>query len=66
VLRSNLEFYKGVVCLGLGIPKELFTATFAASRVFGWLAHIVEQRASNRLIRPSAHYIGAPPRQAAG
>jgi citrate synthase len=64
VLRANLEFYKGVVCLGLGIPKELFTATFAASRVFGWLAHIVEQRANNRLIRPSAHYVGAPPRQA--
>ncbi len=61
-LRANMEFYKGVVCLGLGIPKELFTATFAASRVFGWLAHIVEQRADNRLIRPSAHYVGEPPR----
>ena len=61
-LRANMEFYKGVVCLGLGIPKELFTATFAASRVFGWLAHIVEQRADNRLIRPSAHYVGTPPR----
>jgi len=61
-LRANLEFYKGVVCLALGIPKELFTANFAASRAFGWLAHGVEQRADNRLIRPSAHYIGAPPR----
>ncbi|HEU4625335.1 MAG TPA: citrate/2-methylcitrate synthase [Steroidobacteraceae bacterium] len=60
-LRANLEFYKGVVCLGLGIPKELFTATFAASRVFGWVAHIVEQRADNRIIRPSAHYIGPAP-----
>ncbi len=60
-LRANLEFYKGVVCLGLGIPKELFTATFAASRVFGWVAHIVEQRADNRLIRPSAHYVGPAP-----
>jgi citrate synthase len=62
-LRANLEFYKGIVCLGLGIPKELFTATFVASRVFGWTAHIVEQRADNRLIRPSAHYIGSPPRE---
>ena len=62
VLRANMEFYKGIVCLGLGIPKELFTATFAASRAFGWLAHIVEQRADNRLIRPSAHYVGAAPR----
>jgi citrate synthase len=60
-LRANLEFYKGVVYLGLGIPKELFTATFAASRVFGWLAHVVEQRADNRIIRPTAHYIGPAP-----
>jgi citrate synthase len=60
-LHANLEFYKGVVCLGLGIPKELFTATFAASRIFGWLAHVVEQRADNRIIRPSAHYIGPAP-----
>lgn len=64
-LRANMEFYKGIVCLGLGIPKELFTATFAASRVFGWTAHICEQRADNRLIRPSAHYVGLPPRELA-
>jgi citrate synthase len=62
-LRANMEFYKGIVCLGLGIPKELFTATFAASRVFGWTAHIGEQHADNRLIRPSAHYVGSPPRE---
>jgi len=62
-LRANMEFYKGIVCLGLGIPKELFTATFAAARVFGWSAHIGEQRADNRLIRPSAHYVGTPPRE---
>jgi citrate synthase len=61
-LRANMEFYKGIVCLGLGIPKELFTATFAAARVFGWTAHIVEQHADNRLIRPSAQYVGPPPR----
>ncbi len=64
-LRANLEFYKGVVCLGVGIPKELFTATFAASRAFGWAAHIVEQRKDNRLIRPSAHYAGPAPRELA-
>ena len=62
-LRANLEFYKGIVCLSLGIPKEFFTATFAASRVFGWIAHIVEQRKDNRIIRPTAHYIGPAPRQ---
>jgi len=61
-LRANMEFYKGVVCLALGIPKEFFTSTFAASRMFGWLAHIVEQRKDNRIIRPSAHYVGPPPR----
>jgi citrate synthase len=65
VLRANLEFYKGVVCLALGVPKEFFTTTFAASRVFGWLAHIVEQRQDNRLIRPSAHYIGPQPSEGA-
>lgn len=61
-LRANLEFYKGVVYLALGIPKELFTASFAASRVFGWIAHVMEQRHDNRIIRPAAHYVGPAPR----
>jgi citrate synthase len=61
-LRANLEFYKGVVYLALGLPKEFFTATFAIARVFGWSAHLVEQRSDNRIVRPAAHYIGAPPR----
>ena len=60
-LRANMEFYKGVLCLSLGITKEYFTATFAASRAFGWVAHIVEQRQDNRIIRPSAEYIGPAP-----
>jgi citrate synthase len=57
-LRANLEFYKGVVYLALGIPKEFFTASFAAARVFGWIAHVMEQRQDNRIIRPSARYVG--------
>ncbi len=61
-LRANLEFYKGVVYLALGLPKEFFTATFAIARVFGWSAHIVEQRQDNRIVRPAANYIGPPPR----
>jgi citrate synthase len=61
-LRANLEFYKGVVYLALGLPKEFFTATFAMARVFGWSAHIVEQRKDNRIVRPSANYIGPAPR----
>ncbi len=60
-LRANLEFYKGIVYLGLGLPKEFFTATFAIARVFGWSAHIVEQRKDNRIVRPSANYIGPAP-----
>ena len=51
-LKANLEFYKGVVYLALDIPKELFAACFAAARIFGWVAHVVEQRQDNRLIRP--------------
>ena len=61
-LRANLEFYKGVVYLALGIPKEFFTASFAAARVFGWIAHVMEQRQDNRIIRPTAHYVGPAPR----
>jgi citrate synthase len=60
-LRANLEFYKGVVYLSLGLPKEFFTATFAIARIFGWSAHIVEQRKDNRIVRPSANYIGPAP-----
>jgi citrate synthase len=60
-LRANLEFYKGIVYLALGLPKEFFTATFAAARIFGWSAHIVEQRKDNRIVRPSANYIGPAP-----
>jgi len=61
-LRANLEFYKGVVYLALGLPKDFFTATFAIARIFGWSAHIVEQRKDNRIVRPSANYIGPSPR----
>ncbi len=60
-LRANLEFYKGVVYLALGLPKDFFTATFAAARIFGWSAHIVEQRKDNRIVRPSANYVGPAP-----
>jgi len=65
-LRANMEFYKGVLCLALGIDKEFFTATFAAARMFGWVAHIVEQRKDNRIIRPAVHYVGPPPRAMPG
>ena len=62
-LYTNVEFYAGIVMDRCGIPRELFTPTFAASRVIGWCAHILEQAADNRLIRPSAQYVGPPPPQ---
>jgi citrate synthase len=62
-LYTNVEFYAGVVMDACGVPREMFTPTFASSRVIGWTAHILEQAADNRLIRPSAHYVGPPPPQ---
>ncbi|MFN7151735.1 MAG: citrate synthase [Microthrixaceae bacterium] len=59
-LYTNVEFYAGVVMEACGVPRELFTPTFAASRTIGWSAHIEEQAADNRLIRPSARYVGPP------
>lgn len=58
---ANLEFYKGPAYEALGIPAEYFTATFAMSRAVGWLAHFLESRADNRIIRPKAAYIGKLP-----
>jgi citrate synthase len=61
-LYTNVEFYAGVVMDTCGVPREMFTPTFASSRVIGWCSHVLEQAADNRLIRPSAHYVGpAPP-----
>jgi citrate synthase len=60
-LFANVEFYAGVVMHTCGIPPEMFTPTFAAGRVIGWVAHIMEQASHNRLIRPAARYVGPPP-----
>ncbi len=62
-LHANVEFYAGVVMERCGIPPEMFTPTFAASRVIGWCANILEQAADNRIIRPSARYVGPVPPQ---
>lgn len=61
-LYPNVDFYAASVYHYLGIPKELFTAIFAASRIAGWTAHAREQYSNNRLIRPESDYIGPPPR----
>jgi len=60
-LFTNVEFYAGVVMYTCGIPRDMFTPTFAAGRTIGWTAHVIEQAAHNRLIRPSARYTGPPP-----
>src|SRR5690606_5391067 len=62
-LYANVEFYAGVVMDHCGLPRDLFTPTFASSRVIGWCAHILEQAADNRIIRPGARYVGPPPPQ---
>jgi len=62
-LYTNVEFYAGVVMHTCGIPREMFTPTFAAGRVIGWSTHVMEQASHNRLIRPAARYVGPPPPQ---
>ncbi|MPY92994.1 MAG: citrate synthase [Acidimicrobiia bacterium] len=60
-LATNVEFYAGVVLEAIGLPAELFTATFAVSRAVGWSAHLLEQRGEGRIVRPAARYIGPEP-----
>jgi citrate synthase len=57
-LYTNVEFYSAVLLGSVGLPRDMFTATFASSRMAGWTAHILEQVGHNRLIRPEAAYIG--------
>ncbi|MDA8044262.1 MAG: citrate synthase [Actinomycetota bacterium] len=60
-LYTNVEYYAGVVMNACGIPRDMFTATFAVSRVIGWLANVAEQADERHLIRPSARYVGPEP-----
>ncbi|MGC4094147.1 MAG: citrate synthase [Polyangiaceae bacterium] len=57
-LCANVEFYTAVLLEAVGIPRALFTATFAAARSAGYLAHIAEQRRAGRLVRPASRYVG--------
>ena len=57
-LFTNVEFFGGVVMEGCGIPRDMFTPTFACSRAVGWLAHVLEQAGDNRLFRPRSLYAG--------
>ena len=57
-LHTNVEFYAGVVMELCGLPRSLFTPTFATSRIIGWCAQILEQSTDRTIIRPSARYVG--------
>ncbi|GAA2643434.1 MULTISPECIES: citrate/2-methylcitrate synthase [Nonomuraea] len=57
-LYPNVDFYAATVYHYLGIPTDLFTPVFSISRMSGWTAHVIEQHADNRLIRPDSEYIG--------
>jgi citrate synthase len=56
--NANVDFYSASAYRALGIPTDLFTPVFAVSRIAGWTAHILEQLANNRLIRPDSDYTG--------
>jgi citrate synthase len=62
-LPVNVDFFSAVVYDALGIPPDFCTSIFAVGRSAGWMAHILEQFADNRLIRPRAAYVGAAPRR---
>lgn len=61
-LFANADFFHASAYNFMGIPTKLFTPIFVCSRVSGWTAHVMEQRSNNRIIRPSADYIGPAPR----
>lgn len=57
-LPTNVDFYSASLYYAMGIPPEQFTPVFAASRMAGWCAHVMEQQAGNKILRPRAKYIG--------
>ncbi|MGI8791665.1 MAG: citrate/2-methylcitrate synthase [Acidimicrobiales bacterium] len=62
-IYTNVEYYAGVVMELCAVPRTMLTPTFASSRVIGWCANILEQAVHNKIIRPSARYVGQPPPQ---
>jgi citrate synthase len=65
-LKTNVEFYAAPVLQGVGLTPDLFPATFSLARHAGWTAHVLEQAASNRLIRPDVRYVGPAERDLPG
>ncbi|MGX9462332.1 bifunctional 2-methylcitrate synthase/citrate synthase [Shewanella sp. A14] len=62
-LFCNADFFHASAYHFMGIPTKLFTPIFVCSRLTGWAAHVMEQRSNNRIIRPSADYVGSEPRK---
>lgn len=60
---ANVDLYSATLYRALGIPADLSTATFAVARMAGWTAHVLEQYSDNRMIRPTANYVGPPRRE---
>ncbi len=58
---TNVEYYASIVLHLAGVPAEMFTPTFTVSRIIGWSAHLLEQAADNKIMRPSARYVGPEP-----
>jgi citrate synthase len=66
VIKTNVEYYAAAVLQGVGLPSDLFPATFALARHAGWTAHVLEQGGANRLIRPDVRYVGPSERALPG
>jgi citrate synthase len=62
-LKTNVEYYTAAVLQGVGLPPDLFPATFAMARTAGWTAHVLEQAAADKLIRPDVRYTGPAERR---
>ncbi len=65
-IKTNVEYYAAAVLQGVGLPPDLFPATFALARHAGWTAHCLEQAEANVLIRPDVRYVGAAERHLPG
>ncbi|MDX6296967.1 MAG: citrate synthase [Nocardioidaceae bacterium] len=63
VLETNVEFWAAIILDFAEVPPHMFTSMFTCARTAGWSAHILEQKRTGRLIRPSAYYAGPPPRR---
>lgn len=64
-LVTNVEYYAAIVLHLAGLPQSMFTPSFVTSRVMGWVAHLLEQAAANKIMRPRARYVGPEPRRGA-